>query len=332
MYVLGIETSCDETAASVVKDGNLVLSNIFSSSLNFHKRYGGIVPEIAFRMQLETITQVTEEAIVKSGVKLNKIGLISVTDGPGLFGSLVTGLSYAKASSLGLGIPILGVNHLYSHIFASFLNKNVCKFPFVALLVSGGHTVLFYVRSFGQIEALGSTLDDACGEAFDKVAKILRLGYPGGPLIEKISKRGNFKKIKFACSNTQKLLDFSFSGIKTGVLYYVKDLVAKRKKNLKPTQTCDIAASFQKSVFDALIYKSILACKIKKAKQLVVGGGVAANNVLREGLRKSSELKGIDCIFPEKAFCADNAAMVAGLGYHLFSRGYKSGLDLDVEV
>jgi len=315
MYVLGIETSCDETSAAVVKDGKTVLSNIVASSLNFHKKYGGVVPEIASRMQLETISQVTDSAIKEAGVSLNKINLISFTACPGLLGSLLVGISFAKGLSLARNIPLLGVDHIYSHFYANFLNASGVKLPFVALVVSGGHTSLFYIRSFDKIEMLGQTQDDACGEAFDKVAKILGLGYPGGPLIERLAKGGDPKKIKFRCSGTKGELDFSFSGIKTAVLYYArnKQLTLKDKK--------DISASFQQVVVDTLIQKALLACRLKKVNRLVVGGGVAANNKLREEFLAAAKDRGIICHFPDTLLCMDNAAMVAGLGYQLFKRG-----------
>ncbi|MFH1640922.1 MAG: tRNA (adenosine(37)-N6)-threonylcarbamoyltransferase complex transferase subunit TsaD, partial [Candidatus Omnitrophota bacterium] len=224
MYVLGIETSCDETAASVVKDGRYILSNVVISSLRFHKRYGGIVPEIAFRMQLEMITKIADRAIKEAQIGLKDVKMISVTCGPGLLGSLLVGISFAKSASLSLGIPLLGVNHLYGHFYASFLENSPVKFPFMSLVVSGGHTSLFFIKDFDKIELLGSTQDDACGEAFDKVAKILGLGYPGGPLIERLSRRGNPTKIRLGCSETKNQLDFSFSGIKTAVLYYMRKI------------------------------------------------------------------------------------------------------------
>jgi N6-L-threonylcarbamoyladenine synthase len=318
MYVLGIETSCDETAASVVKDGRKICSSIVSSSLHFHKKYGGIVPEIAFRKQLETITAVTDCAVKEAGINLKKIGLVSVTDTPGLLGSLVVGITFARAVSLCLNCRLIGVNHLHSHIYANFLDGETPDLPFVALVVSGGHTSLFYVKDFAKIEPLGSTQDDACGEAFDKVAKILNLGYPGGPLIERLAKTGNPKKIKFSCSNTEKALDFSFSGIKTAVLYYLQD---NRYIGRTPaTVARDIAASFQAAVTDALIKKSLLACELKKAKSLVIGGGVAANNTLRKRFTEEAVSAGIKPYFPAKELCMDNAAMVAGLGFQLFKK------------
>jgi N6-L-threonylcarbamoyladenine synthase len=336
MLVLGIETSCDETAAAVVKDGKEILSNIISSSLRFHKKYWGIVPEIAFRKQLETITGVVDCALKEASLSLKNINLVSVTEGPGLLGSLLVGISFAKAISIARDIPFLGINHLYSHIYASFLNRKISHFPFVALIVSGGHTSLYYVRDFSKITLLGSTQDDACGEAFDKVAKILKLGYPGGPIIEKLAKNGNPKKIRFGCSNTRNPLDFSFSGIKTAVLYYVQKhsltqyLPVGRQAQMRSTEygknIADICASFQESVLNTLIDKSLFACKIKKTKNLVVGGGVAANNRLREKFAHKAEEKKINILFPAKEYCMDNAAMVAGLGYQLFRRGFKSNL------
>jgi len=368
MYVLGIETSCDETAASIVKDGRRVLSNVVSSSLKEHKKYGGVVPEIAFRMHLESITGVVDCAIKEAKIKLKDINLVSVTCGPGLAGSLLVGISFAKSISLGLGVSLLGVNHLHSHIYANFLwcrkvkntflttenrtlelspkaiflNAEHLVFPFVALVVSGGHTTLFYVKDFDKIDVLGATCDDACGEAFDKVAKILRLGYPGGPLIEHLAKTGN-PKMQFSCSNTKEPLDFSFSGIKTAVLYYVKKQSTVHsqqstvKKNHRPSTIdhrliCDIAASFQEAVIDTLIKKSLLACKLKKTNRLVIGGGVAANNRLRERFYSEAEKNGLNIYFPHPKLCMDNAAMVAGLGYQLFKKGYKSGLDLNIDL
>lgn len=344
MNVLGIETSCDETSASIVKDGKKVLSNVVSSSLRFHKKYGGIVPEIASRMQLETITEVAQAALKQAQLSLKDINLVSVANGPGLLGSLLIGISFAKALSLALGIPLIGVNHVYSHIYANFLNGRRIEFPFLALVVSGGHTSLFYIRDFKKIEILGQTQDDACGEAFDKVAKILGLGYPGGPLIEQLARKGDGKKIKFRCSGTKGPFDFSFSGIKTAVLYYVKnhskagsgseaiDKKSRGQSSLERGLICDIAASFQEAVIDTLIKKSLLASRFKRVNRLVVGGGVVVNNRLREKFYEAVKGLGLNCYFPHKDLCMDNAAMVAGMGYQLFKKGYISALDLNVEL
>lgn len=326
MLILGIETSCDETSASVVEDGKKVLSNSVVSSLKLHKKYGGIVPEIAFRMQLETITQVADCSLKEAGTKLKDIGLVSVTNGPGLLGSLLVGISFAKAVSIALNIPLLGVNHLHSHIYAPFF-ENKIRFPFVALVVSGGHTSLFYVRDFDKMQLLGSTLDDACGESFDKVAKLLGLGYPGGALIEKISKKGKRGKIIFNCCETRQALDFSFSGIKTAVLYSVR-----KQATLALCRKADIARSFQDSVLGAIVNKSLAACAAMENSRLVVGGGVVMNNQLRERFLEEAGRKGVKCYFPARRFCMDNAAMVAGLGYRLFKKGYRSNLKLNAEL
>ncbi len=332
MLVLGIETSCDETAVSVVSNGERIYSNIVSSSVNFHKRYKGVIPEIASRLHLETINTVLADAIRQARVKLKDIKLIAVTSHPGLPGSLLVGICFARAISAALNIPLIRINHLYAHLYAGFFNKRRPRFPFVGLVVSGGHTSLFYVKSFAKIKPLGWTQDDACGEAYDKVAAILGLGYPGGPVIERLAKKGNPKNIKFRCSNTQHPLNFSFSGIKTAVMYYVKNNRVSRAPGIKTRKkqisigrypvagNADIAASFQEAVIGALIRKSILACRLKNTKQLVIGGGVAVNNRLRERFTQASRINNLDIYFSPREFCTDNAAMVAGLGYRLHRR------------
>lgn len=327
MIVLGIETSCDETGVGIVKDGKAVLSNVVVSSLKLHSKYGGVIPEIASRMQLESIAGVFCEAIKIAKIKAEQIDLISVTAGPGLPGSLLVGVSFAKALALSLGKPILGVNHVYSHVYANILCHRNIRFPCVALVVSGGHTSLFYVKDFSKIQVLGQTQDDACGEAFDKVAKIMGLGYPGGPLIEKLARDGNKHKIKFACSRTSNELDFSFSGIKTAVLYYLKN-----NKPAAKSRNANLAASFQESVVDVLIRKSLLACKRKNAKQLLIGGGVAVNSYLRQKFISASKEAGVDCFFPGIGLCMDNAAMVGGLAYFLYKQGARDSLYLNTQL
>ncbi len=334
MYVLGIETSCDETSVAVVKNGRQILANEISSSLKFHSKYGGVIPEIASRMQLETIAQVADSALKDAGVSLADIGLVGVTNGPGLLGSLLVGISFAKSVSLSLNIPLLGVNHVFSHIYANFLNEENVTMPFVALVVSGGHTSLFLVRDFDRIDILGQTQDDACGEAFDKVARIMGLGYPGGPIIERLAKKGNPKAIPFRCCGTHAPLNFSFSGIKTAVLYYLRKQGYALKENgtLKKCPkriAADVAASFQNTVIDALIQKAFLACRTHHNNRLVVGGGVVMNNMLREKFQQHADSQGIACYFPPKTLCMDNAAMVAGLGYQLYKKGHQSDLFLN---
>jgi N6-L-threonylcarbamoyladenine synthase len=325
MLVLGIETSCDETSAAIVKDGKKVLSNEVASSLEFHKKYGGVIPEIASRMQLETIAEVTDSAVKTARIKFKEIDLISVTNGPGLLGSLVVGISFAKSLSMSLNVPLIGINHVHSHFYANFLDEKKIELPFIGLVVSGGHTSLYYIRDFDKVELLGQTQDDACGEAFDKVAKILNLGYPGGPVIENMAKSGDKNKIRFNCSGTKDELNFSFSGIKTAVLYLVKN----KKLNVKEKQ--DICASFQETAIDVLVKKAILACKLKKTNRLLIGGGVVANSRLREKFTQAQKTHNLRCYFPQKPLCMDNAAMVAGIGYQLFKKGFQSDLYLSMD-
>ncbi|MCM8757784.1 MAG: tRNA (adenosine(37)-N6)-threonylcarbamoyltransferase complex transferase subunit TsaD [Candidatus Omnitrophica bacterium] len=338
MNVLGIETSCDETAISLVKDGKRIVCSELASSLKFHKKYGGIVPEIASRMHLEVISYLFKKVLLKSKLIPKDIDLVAVTYGPGLVGSLLVGVSFAKAISFALNIPLVGINHLHGHLYAAFLErKNLSlKFPFIGLVVSGGHTSLFYVKDFKDIQLLGSTLDDACGEALDKVARLLGLGYPGGPYIEKLAKEGDLRAIRFSNIKTNKPLDFSFSGIKTAVLYYLKDkgyhpetgkVISYPIKLIR-----DICASFQERIFDNLIEKSFLACEMKNTKRLVVGGGVAVNNRLREKFIQEANNKKIDVYFAPKPLCLDNAVMIAGLGYFLFKEGKCDNLDLEVRA
>jgi len=312
MLVLGIETSCDETAAAVVKDGRKILSSVVSSSLSEHKKYQGIIPEIASRAHVEVINYVIKEAIKKARLKLKDIDALAVTGRPGLIGSLLVGISFAKTLSFSLKKPLVEVDHITAHLYAAFLNGRVPKCPFVGLVVSGGHSNIYYVPRIGDFRVLGITQDDAVGEAFDKVAKILDLGYPGGPLIDRLAKRGTAHKVRFSCADLPNSFDFSFSGIKTSVLYYVKS-----KWDRRYVRICDIAASFQEEVVNILVKKSVAACKAKRVKTLVVGGGVAANSRLRYKLNHEAEEESIEVYFPAINLCLDNAAMVAGLGYRL---------------
>jgi N6-L-threonylcarbamoyladenine synthase len=329
MKILGIESSCDETSAAVVDGKNRVRSNAVTSSLRYHKRYGGIIPEIAFRMQLETVAAVAGCALEEAGVAVGDIDGIAVTKGPGLLGSLLVGISFAKALSLSRRLPLAGVNHLYSHIYACFLNKPLPRMPVMALVVSGGHTSLFHCKDFSHISLVGSTRDDAAGEAFDKVAKILGLGYPGGPVIEKTARKGDPRRISFSCSNTKHPFDFSFSGIKTAVLYYVQKNPGWSSTRKDRQLIADICAGFQHAVLSCLVEKSIAACRAKKIYSLAVGGGVAANSLLREMFASRATEEGIELYFPPREFCMDNAAMVAGMGHWLLSRGCADDLTLD---
>ena len=328
MLTLGIETSCDETSVSVTSVRR-VLSNIVSSSVHLHKKYGGVVPEIASRFHVEYILEVLDRALKDSARKLKDIKLIAVTNSPGLVGALLTGVSLAKSLSFSLKVPLVGVNHVLAHLYSAFLSEDdVPGSPFVGLVVSGGHTALFYCADNYRQRLLGQTQDDAVGEAFDKVAKLLGLGYPGGPVIEKMARMSkNGGSIKFPKTYLGKdSLDFSFSGIKTAVLYYV------RSAQLTKSEIADICYAFQEAALDSLIEKTFLAAAIHKVKNIVVGGGVAANSRLREKFITASKFyDGIRVYFPKKVYCMDNAAMVGVLGEELYKRGSRSDLYLSAE-
>lgn len=320
MNILGIETSCDETAASIVCNGRRILSNIVSSSLNEHKKYGGIVPEIASRRQMELINSVVKKALSEGKLTLKDIDGIAVTVSPGLIGSLLVGLSFARALSFALKRPLVEVNHIQAHLYANFLvsadnrqNKNTTlpRLPAVGLVVSGGHSSLFYLKNFSDCQRLGATLDDAAGETFDKVARMLNLGYPGGPMIDRLAATGKNNRVNFSCAQIPESADFSFSGIKTAVWYYLRDHWDKKKVSVNM-----VAYAFQKSVVSVLVKKSLALCQKKNVKTLLVGGGVAANSALRDSLWRAAREQNIKVFFPPLTLCLDNAAMIAGLGYH----------------
>jgi len=324
MNILGIETSCDETAASVVQDGREILSNVVASSLKDHSRYGGIIPEIASRRQMELIHPVVGEALKQASLRAQDLDAIAVTQAPGLIGSLLVGISFAQAFSFALGKPLVRVDHIKAHLYANFLGFNdphfdsfleLPRLPAIGLVVSGGHSSLFYVRDFTYFVLMGQTRDDAVGEAYDKVARILGLGYPGGPIIDRLAQKGKNDEIRFNCASLPESFDFSFSGIKTAVLYHVQrapvqDEVAATK----------IAYAFQSSVVSVLVGKAIAACQKKKVRTLLVGGGVAANSELRGRLSARAKEEDIQAFFPPLSLCLDNAAMIAGLGYRLVKK------------
>ena len=335
MLTLGIETSCDETSVSVT-DGRRVLSNIVSSSVRLHKKYGGVVPEIASRFHVEYILEVLDKALKSSGKRLKDIELVAVTNGPGLVGALLTGVSLAKSLSLSLRVPMIGVNHVLSHLYSAFLNDaERPEFPFVGFVVSGGHTALFYCRDSYKQKLISQTLDDAAGEAFDKVARILKLGYPGGPVVErhaKLSKDRERVRLPKTFLGPDSL-DFSFSGIKTAVLYYVRNL-QQTNHELRTTndETADICYAFQETVIDELVEKAMRAAELYKVKNIVVGGGVAANTRLREKFTDAMKFSGgIKVCFPVRTYCMDNAAMVGVLGEEFYKRGHRSNLYLSAE-
>lgn len=326
VYILGIETSCDETAAAVVRDGTEVLSSTVSSQVNVHHRYGGVVPELASRKHIESVVPVVAQAVSDSGLEANQITAIAVTRGPGLVGALLVGFSFAKAYAYGLKIPLVGVNHLEGHINSVFLEPEAPPFPFVALLASGGHTGIYYVTSHTTIELMGQTRDDAAGEAYDKVAKLLGLGYPGGGVIDKLSKEGNPDKIAFTRPYLNKSeFDFSFSGIKTAVSLYIGKHQAEYK-----SQVADIAAGFQEAVVEVLAYKIIHAAEEKDCEHIAVVGGVAANSGLRRKVRRDAEGKGLKVHIPSVELCGDNAAMIAAAGHHYLKAGIDAQLTDDV--
>lgn len=329
MITLGIETSCDETSCAVLKNTDKVLSNIISSSLFRHKPFGGVVPEIASRHCLEQIDTVFAEALREAKTKAEKIDLIAVTEGPGLIGSLLVGISFAKALSYRLKVPLIGVNHLEAHLSANFIGQ---KEPahYIGLLVSGGHTMISYHKR-GKIPVLmGSTVDDAAGEAYDKVAKLLGLGYPGGPVMDKLAQTGDPSAFRFTKPKQENRFGFSFSGIKTAVLYEVQKESAKKKAGeaLSEKFIRDMAASFQYSVTQWLIEKTLDAAQYKKVKDVVVGGGVSANSRLRSHLVEEGRKRGILARFPDFKLTLDNAAMIARRGVELFRKGKRSSLSL----
>ncbi len=326
MIILGIETSCDETAAAVVADGVTILSSSVSSQIAAHRPYGGVVPELASRKHLEAIVPVVDEAIRKAGIEKKAIAAIAVTQGPGLIGALLIGFSFAKAYSFALGIPYIGVDHLKGHINSVFLEPDPPRFPFVALLVSGGHTSIYYVRSYTETELMGQTRDDAAGEAFDKVAKMLGLGYPGGGIIDRLAPQGDPEKITFPRTYLDKDgFDFSFSGIKTAVNRYIQT-----HAETYPQEIPDIAAGFQEAVADVLSYKLIHAAMEKGCEHIAVVGGVAANKRLREKVTQAARTQGLAVHIPGFSLCGDNAAMIASVGYHYLKNGSVSPMDSDV--
>lgn len=328
MLTLAIETSCDETCCAVIRDGREVLSNIISSQIEIHEKFGGVVPEIASRKHIESINNILQQALDRAKVTFKDIDLISVTQGPGLVGALLVGLSIAKALSYGLDIPIIGVNHIEGHVCANFIEHKDLEPPFTCLIVSGGHTYLIQANDYTEYELVGRTRDDASGEAFDKVARSLGLPYPGGPQIDKLAKVGNKDAIHFPrVIIDEKTYDFSFSGLKTAVLNYLNQEAQKGKTVVVE----DVAASFQQAVLDVLVDKSIRLAKERNSNKIVLAGGVAANEGLRAMMKERGIKEGIEILYPSRILCTDNAAMIGAAGYFNYISGKRSDLAMVVK-
>jgi len=315
MVILGIESSCDETAAAVVRDGRQLLANVIASQVDVHAPYGGVVPEIASRKHIEAIAPVILQALERAGLSLDEIEGVAVTRGPGLIGSLLVGLCAAKALAFIRRLPLVGINHLEGHVAAIFLTDHPPEFPFVALVVSGGHTTIYLVEGFRRFIILGQTRDDAAGEAFDKAAKLLDIGYPGGVVIDRLAKKGNPYALDFPRAMKDSL-DFSFSGLKTSLMMNLR----KRGTPFSPEELPDVAASYQEAIVDVLLEKTLRAVELTSVSRVVICGGVAANSRLRERFREKTARSGIDFFVPPPVLCTDNAAMIAGLGYHVYTK------------
>ena len=326
MIVLGIESSCDETAASIVQDGTNILSSTIASQIDVHHKYGGVVPELASRMHIEAITPVVDDAIKKANIKIKDINAVAATRGPGLIGALLVGFTFAKSFAFARQLPFAGVNHLEAHIYSLFLMSKKPAFPFVALVVSGGHTNIYHVTSYNNFELLGQTRDDAAGEAFDKVAKMLGLGYPGGPIIEALAKTKDPDVISFPRTMLEKgSFDFSFSGLKSSVARYIHD-----NNITTQDEKAQVAASFQEAVIDVLSQKLINSAQYKKCNSIGIAGGVSANKTFADKLSLKAKTKKIKVFSPPIELCGDNAAMIAARGYTLIQQGQLCHLDHDV--
>ncbi|MGH7769426.1 MAG: tRNA (adenosine(37)-N6)-threonylcarbamoyltransferase complex transferase subunit TsaD [Candidatus Binatia bacterium] len=328
MVVLGVETSCDDTAAAVLVDGRRVVANVVSSQDEIHSPYGGVVPELASRQHVRHILPIIDGALGQAGVALNDLDGIAVTRGPGLVGSLLVGLSVIKGISYRWRIPYVGVNHLEAHLLAIFLDREI-SFPYLALLASGGHTLLYLVRDFGDYRFLGGTRDDAAGEAYDKVAKMMGLGYPGGRVIDQLAKSGNRRAIAFPRARMKKhSYEFSFSGLKTAVWHYLKE----RDRSEWEVRKADVAASFQEAVVDMLVAPTLRAAADLDVRRIVLAGGVAANSRLREKMAEAARAEGVEVHFPPPSLCTDNGAMIALAGYHSLKRGKRDDFSLNADA
>lgn len=326
IYILGIESSCDETAAAVVKNGREMLSNVISSQIATHTLYGGVVPEIASRKHIEKINQVVREALTEAKMTLRDMDAIGVTYGPGLVGPLLVGVSFAKALSFASNIPLVGVHHIEGHISANYIDNKDLEPPFMCLIVSGGHTHLVIVRDYGDYDILGRTMDDAAGEAYDKVARAIGLGYPGGPKIDRVAKEGNPAAIAFPRAKVaDNEYDFSFSGLKSAVLNYLNSCEMKKEQYVQ----ADVAASFQAAVVDVLVGNSMKAVDRSGVKKFAIAGGVASNSALRSAMEEACKARGVQFYRPSPILCTDNGAMIGAAAYYDYKKGIRSGLDLN---
>ncbi|MBS6766267.1 MAG: tRNA (adenosine(37)-N6)-threonylcarbamoyltransferase complex transferase subunit TsaD [Clostridium sp.] len=324
--ILAIESSCDETAAAVVNNGREVLSNVISSQIELHKLYGGVVPEIASRKHIEKINQVIEQALKDANMTLDDIDAVGVTYGPGLVGALLVGVAEAKAIAYAKKLPLIGVHHIEGHISANYIEHPSLEPPFLCLVVSGGHTHLVCVKEYGKYDILGRTRDDAAGEAYDKVARAIGLGYPGGPKIDRLAKEGNPDAVKFPRAHIEGApYDFSFSGLKSAVLNYINGCQMKGQTY----NPADIAASFQKAVVDVLVENSMNAVEEFSMNKFAIAGGVASNSALREGIKEACEKRGIEFFYPSPIYCTDNAAMIGAAAYYEYLAGTRHGWDLN---
>ena len=326
VLILAIESSCDETAAAVVKNGREVLSNVISSQIELHKLFGGVVPEIASRKHIEKINEVIEEALSEAQVTLDDLDAVGVTYGPGLVGALLVGVAEAKAISYAKGLPLVGVHHIEGHISANYIENKTLTPSFLCMVVSGGHTHLVHVKDYGVYEIVGRTRDDAAGEAFDKVARAIGLGYPGGPKVDKLAKEGNPKAIAFPKAHVEGApMDFSFSGIKSAVLNYINSCKMKGEE----INRADIAASFQNAVVEVIVEKTIEAARLLHMDTVCLAGGVASNSALREAMKAACEKEGLKFSYPSPILCTDNAAMIGAAAYYEYMAGTRHGLDLN---
>lgn len=324
--ILAVETSCDETAAAVLADGNELLADVVSSQIEIHQRFGGVVPEIASRHHLEQVNRLIDLAILEAGIAFSDLSAVVVTYGPGLVGALLVGVSTAKALAYSLDLPLIGVNHIEGHIYANWLVHKQLEFPLVCLIVSGGHTALVLMRGHGKYELLGQTQDDAVGEAYDKVARAMGLGYPGGPLVDQLSRGGNPESLHLPRAWLDKdSFSFSFSGLKTAVLNHLNHAAQKGEEINKK----DLAAAFQSSVIEVLVEKTVRAARKNNVASVLLAGGVAANSLLRAELQKRCGDEGLQLFYPPLEYCTDNAAMIASAGYYRFMQGERAGWNLN---